>query len=174
MRGVQEVRLSKNIVRFAKLCAAITLLMLTTASVSAQTTDQASPVRSTYGITIGTPAGLNITTSQYFGSKAGLRLTGAYFPSRCGGYLAGGQAGIIWKLKEEGNSLYDVAVVCGYTEIEYGRASGEDQIWQYVGITGSYKWRSFFIEGGLSVGSGTYTNPQALLQIGLIFKTFRM
>jgi len=156
-----------------KLCIAAALLMISATCLSAQTEDQVSPVRSTYGITVGTPAALNLTTSQYFGSKLGLRLSGGYLPGHCDSHLAGLQLGVCWKLKERSNSLFDAGLVFGYTEIENGRTAMDDELWRYMGVTGSYQWRSFFIEGGLTVGSGTHPNPQGVLQVGFIFKTSR-
>ncbi len=156
-----------------KLCAFAALILICTTGLLAQTEDQMSPVRSTYGITLGTPAGLNLTTSQYVGSKLGLRLSGGYWPARWDGFLAGVQLGICWKLRERCSSLLDAAITCGYDEINHGRSIEDDNFWRFVGLAGSYKWRSFFIEGGLTVGTGTYPNPQGILQVGLIIKTFR-
>ncbi|MCP4684891.1 MAG: hypothetical protein GY867_05510 [bacterium] len=87
--------------------------------------------------------------------------------------MTGGQLGLLWKLKEQGNSILDAGLVGGYTEIIYECSTKEDKLWRYVGLAGSYKWRSFFIEGSLTAGSGTYSNPQGLLQVGFVFKTSR-
>jgi len=165
--------LKKNNDALAGVLAAILLISVCGIGVSAQESADASPIQSCLGITVGTPAGLNLTATQYLGSKLGLRLSGGYLPGHFDSHLSGVQVGFLWKLREEGNSLFDAGIVFGYTEWENGRTAFDDNLWRYAGVAGAYKWKSLFVEGGLTVGSGTFSNPQGVLQVGVIFKTFR-
>ena len=151
----------------------IVLILIAVPALSANAIEKSGAIKSTYGITIPMPGGVNLVTTQYLGPRIGVRLTGGYLPARDGGHLAGGQVGLVWKAKEWGSSLADIGLIGGYSEIDRGCPCSLDDYWRYGGAAGSYKWRAFFVEGGLTFGSGTYSNPQAVLQIGVIFKTFR-
>jgi len=51
-------------------------------------------------------------------------------------------------------------------------SSGEfrvvDDHWIYIGLGSAVNFHGFFLSAGLSLGTGTYNNPQVLLQLGYV------
>jgi hypothetical protein len=146
----------------------LTVLLMTSAVVPAAESSQPfNRVRSTYGVTIGTPAAINLSVGRYFSDKYGARLSGGYFPGREDRYAAGVQVNLMTKLTETKNSLLDASIMAGYTELT---GCGEDiKYWRFVGVAAGGKWKSLIAEIGLTIGNGSYPNPQASLQLGVVF-----
>ena len=153
--------------------AVLALVVLATPVVSAGELEDEGPVRSTYGVTFGLPGGFNLVTSQYFGGKLGVRGSVGYVPGREGDHMFGAQIGVVRKANEAGRTLYDVSVVAGYHELITASSLTNGGIWRYVGVTGSIATRGFFLEAGLTVGSGDYRNPQGTLHLGYLFSVNR-
>lgn len=120
-----------------------------------------------FGGTLGTPAALNLVLARNFNRNWGIRFSGMFY-----GKIRGLQIDGMRRIGGSGSFSHNVHVGLGssqlgvdtYTSTGYYRES----TWNYV--TGGYdlNWGGFQFAVGLSVGSGTFTNPQLLLQIGYV------
>ena len=109
------------------------------------------------GITLGTPAGLNIVVGYYF-NNLGTQVSGLYLP---GLYttLYGTQLNLLYKIGDYFNFLHNFAVLGGFSCVEE-KFKGNVSIiqWNYGGIGYNLNWYGF------------YPSPQLGLQIGYIYR----
>jgi hypothetical protein len=111
------------------------------------------------GAALGTPSGLMLESGVYSG-KWSVRASGMYL-----GSMFGGQLNVGYALKK--SERYDIflGIEAGISEIGL-----EDEIlrWNYIGPYGELNMHGFFLEVGLSVGSGSFPSPQLMGQVGYI------
>ena len=132
------------------------------------------PVRSAYGVSIGTPGLINLNTDQFFSEKIGLRFAAGYVKTDEDGHMAGLQVGPIMKLREKLHSCTSLGVALGYSEVDNpGMLGWWDGTWTYGALTFGYRYHNLFMETGLSVGDGDGSSPQFLIHGGFNFKTVR-
>jgi hypothetical protein len=124
------------------------------------------------GVTLGTPAGIHALGGYYFGD-IGLRAHAGYW-----GGLYGGQISLVRNLSQGDRMTHSLSLGAGYSHItlQHSRfvAWGVEEYtttdeWKYVSAAYSVNWHGFFLELGLSVGSGTFSNPQLMGQIGYVY-----
>jgi hypothetical protein len=116
--------------------------------------------RETYselGITVGTPSGVNLAVARWFG-QYGVRVCGMAFDS-----LRGIQAAVAYKISDNSDRSHSVAVVFGGSKIT-------GKVWNYTGVAYNLNYGNFFLEAGVSAGSGSFTTPQLLLQLGYSYR----
>ncbi|MCB2205246.1 hypothetical protein KQI65_10895 [bacterium] len=128
------------------------------------------------GINIGTPGGLNLAYGHWFGG-IGLRLSGMiYGPS-----LSGLQLNLGFKLSDTYRMSHVLALVGGVSHFEleeetyyssYSLITHRTRVydWTYLGGIWEMNWWGFFLQTGLAVGSGDFSNPQLMLQIGYMYR----
>jgi hypothetical protein len=139
------------------------------------------------GLTLGTPGGANLVAGYWFGD-VGVRLMGMTFAS-----YNGIQMNIGVKLSDNTNRSHALALVFGtsmFKETTYSFLAPDAVIkryWTYGGLAYSLNWHGFYLEGGLTVGNGLFpfhfewngklpersTNPQAVFQIGYVYRFFK-
>lgn len=146
-------------------------VMLSSSVVAAEPDLPYQPIRTAVGLTLGTPAIVNVSASRYVSTDWGVRVSGGYFPGRGKRYMSGLQLGIVRTLKQDRNVLYDASLFFGYLSVNTDESTS--CFWRYVGVAGSVRWKSLFCELGLTVGSGTYSNPVGMGQVGVILYTGR-
>ena len=110
------------------------------------------------GANLGTPAGLNFTLGNWFG-PLGLHISGMSYGDR----ISGIQANFGFKLSDNTNRSHSIAFICGHSNADINT-------WSYYGAAYDLNWGGFFLEAGLTAGSGSYTNPQLALQIGYTYR----
>lgn len=134
-------------------------------------TDSARRAYPSIGVTLGTPAGINLIGAYYFGDL-GLRASIGYW-----GSIYGAQVNLTRNLSTSGNVTHNVSIGAGYmylrihrTNFDAWEVTEHDDIseWRYLCATYALNWSGFFAEIGVSVGSGTFSNPQLLFQIGYV------
>ena len=115
------------------------------------------------GINLGTPAGLNIAAARWFG-VAGFGISGMYFRPT----LNGIQADLGFRLSDNTDSRHVVALIGGTSTA--GTSASGAKIWNYAGV--AYQWVTggFLLEVGISGGSGSFSSPQLLLQLGYVYR----
>ncbi|MDO7086648.1 hypothetical protein WNY51_07540 [Pseudocolwellia sp. AS88] len=115
----------------------------------------------TFGVSLGTPAFANfVIKSDKFGLP--LQLSGGYWGDRASGIEVG------YSFYQNKDSFFHSAqVITGYLHMEKNRY--ENNRWSYVGVSTTFKNGGFFLEPGLTFGSGTYSNPQLMIQIGWLW-----
>lgn len=156
------------------LATIIMLLVLAGTISGAESVPGSREIRTYGGVSVGTPAGLNVFLTQYVTQKAGFRISGGFVPGRCGD-VYGVQAGPVFKWKEHGNTLWEFAVFVGYAEgVPDPGCSLDPYVWRYVGGAMALKWRRLFVELGWSAGTGSFSSPQLVVQLGLVLgRVFR-
>lgn len=131
--------------------------------------------RTEIGLSLGTPAVLNFVLKKRF-SGLPLHVSGFYF-----GEFYGVEAGYSF-YRNENRQVRSIQLVAGASTIKedehrYYTSSGnlyyeeyeEKKDWNYIGVSATFQFGGFFIEPGLSVGSGDYSSPQVLLQLGWLW-----
>lgn len=116
--------------------------------------------RETYselGITLGTPGAVNLAVARWFG-QYGVRVCGMAFDSS-----KGIQANIAYKFSDNADRSHSVALVFGGSKIM-------GKVWNYAGVAYNLNYGNFFLEAGLSAGSGSFSTPQLLLQLGYSYR----
>ncbi|HPI19980.1 MAG TPA: hypothetical protein PKY56_06375 [Candidatus Kapabacteria bacterium] len=122
-----------------------------------------------FGANFGTPAVFNIVLG-FHSEKFGIRFSGMYL-----GSSYGIQASLPLKFYESKDVYHAIALALGFSHIEteetvlyykYTRA----REWTYFSLSYNLNLYGFFLEGGLSVGDGSYSNPQLMFQIGYVHR----
>lgn len=110
------------------------------------------------GATFGTPGGINLVLGHNFNNDWGLRLSGGYIVTASGIQIDG-----LYRLGGETvrNNLYLGAGGLSLSSL------GD---WTYVNTGYNLQAGGFDLMLGLSVGSGDYSNPQLLFQIGYVHR----
>jgi hypothetical protein len=111
-----------------------------------------------FGLTLGTPAGINFALGSWFG-PIGFRVSGMQLGKR----TAGIQVNVGYKLSDNATRSHVLAVVAGSLVAGF-------QSWGYAGVVYNLNLSGFFVEAGLTAGSGSFTSPQAILQIGYVHR----
>lgn len=127
------------------------------------------------GITALTPAGINLV-GGYYGSTFGVRACAGYL-----GAIGGLQGNFVFNVVRSRRYTGNITVMFGYMSLTttshyvstfgpYGARYDSDltRTWSYFGAGYEFNWGGFFLEPALSIGSGSFSNPQLLLQIGYV------
>ena len=109
------------------------------------------------GLSIGTPAGINFV---YKGDIANvpIQVSGAYWGDKAQGLELG------YRFIENDSAFSSAQLLLGYSRTEDSNDVADE--WSYIGASATFSYKGFYIEPGLSVGSGDYSNPQLLIQAG--------
>ncbi len=119
------------------------------------------------GVNFGTPGGLNLAFGRWFGI-AGARLSGMYL----GDALAGVQGNIGFKLSDNSNRSHVLAAIFGTSQLKENSGTywQRSRSWTYIGAAYELNLHGFFLQAGLSVGSGDFSSPQLMLQLGYMYR----
>lgn len=109
------------------------------------------------GATFGTPGGLNLTVGHYW-EEWGARLSGMVL-----GDIGGFQLNGLKLIERSGRFEAHAGLAVGAATI------GRDE-WLYIMPTIDANWRGMFLELGLSIGAGDYSNPQLMFQLGYFYR----
>lgn len=125
---------------------------------------------SEFGITFGTPSGLNLVVATHIG-KIMIKGSGLYL----GDIAKGLQFEIGYKLSEFARTYHAINLVGGYSSLQSKEQTifGEQTVqkkWTYVGIVYNLNTNGFYLQPGLSIGTGDFTNPQFMFQIGYVYQ----
>ncbi|NUQ82292.1 MAG: hypothetical protein HUU10_11840 [Bacteroidetes bacterium] len=115
---------------------------------------------SSIGVTFGTPTGLNVNSSHWFG-RVGLHISGMSYRAK----ISGTELGINYKLSD--NSFRSHSVGLNYSSLLSVNAK-----WTGFGIHYQYIYKAFVVKPGIQFGSGTFTSPQIILELGYINRLF--
>ncbi|SEL78202.1 hypothetical protein SAMN05216262_1228 [Colwellia chukchiensis] len=139
----------KNSIKFCM----ISLLLTSFSSFSAQDDDYK------IGLSVGSPALANIVIHKEIkGLK--FQLSGGYWGDKVSGIEVGTSF-----YNNPDNFISNANIVLGYSRQENSKLKE----WSYAGITTRLEKNGFFIEPGLSFGSGDYSSPQLLIQAGYLW-----
>ena len=112
------------------------------------------------GLSFGLPGGINAIWGYHFG-KIGSRAEFGFFPGD--DFMAGVQANFLLNLFQNRNFETNLSIGTGYFQ------QGNDD-YVYIGPFYDLNFYGVFLELGLGFGSGKYTSPQFLAQIGYVFR----
>lgn len=127
------------------------------------------------GASIGTPGALHIA-GAYDIRRFGMRVSAGWI-----GTAYGAQCALGYKLRSEDHLSHEVGILVGVShidlentieDIQNGQFVVEDNIydWLYAGVAYTLHLSGIFAEIGLSVGQGTFSNPQLVGQLGYLFE----
>ena len=128
------------------------------------------PVRSSFGLAAGTPAGLNLFFGHYSAIGLGWRGSGLFIPGTKNRHLGGFQFNLLWRLFEGADLIADASLVAGYYSQKTDRKS---ENWKYGGIATAVRWKALFAEVAITAGDGTLESPQPGFQLGVVLRTER-
>ena len=113
------------------------------------------------GLSIGTPASVNfVIKSDALGVP--LQISGGYWGDKISGIEVG------YSFYQHNDSFFHSAqIITGYNHIETNQF--ESDTWEYAGASITFKKDGFFMEPGLTFGSGDYSNLQLTFQIGWLW-----
>ena len=123
------------------------------------------------GVTLGTPAGLNVVGAKHFDNLM-VKASGFYL-----GYpVKGIQLELGYKFSEYDRTYNAFNIVAGIAEygekerINFHWSIYNYKSWKYIGIVYNLNTNGFYLQSGLSIGEGDFTNPQLLLQVGYVYQ----
>ena len=113
------------------------------------------------GLSLGSPAGMNfVIKSDELGVP--LQISGGYW----GDTISGIEVGYSF-YEQEKTFFRSVQLIAGYNDIE--KNDNKSDKWRYAGLSATFQKGGFFIEPGLTFGSGDYSSPQLTFQIGWLW-----
>lgn len=124
------------------------------------------------GLTLGTPGAFHILGGYYFG-PVGTRASIGYLAS-----MYGIQVNVYRNLSRSDRFSHNLGIAAGYSHIPHIDA---DPVFGFPTVVGDYHWtyigamydvniNGIFGEIGLSFGSGSFHNPQLMLQVGYVYE----
>ena len=113
------------------------------------------------GVSIGSPAVVNLVYKGTIAEQP-INISGMYWDNSYHGIEVG------YRILEKEELNATVQLLAGYTQIE--DFDNTNDKWRYVGASATFSWGGFFIEPGISIGSGDYSNPQGHLQVGYLWE----
>jgi hypothetical protein len=135
-----------------------------------QNKERIKPIKAELGVLFGTPSGVNLTSAIHANDFI-FRLTGMYLPN-----VYGIQADFGYKFSEEDYTYHAITLSGGVSRFESGDSYDyyyyyqRYDYWDYIGLNYMLNTRGFLFAVGLSAGSGTFSNPQLMLQIGYSYQ----
>jgi hypothetical protein len=116
-----------------------------------------------FGVSLGSPAGANfVIKTNKFGLP--LQVSGGYWGDKAKGIELG------YSFFQNESSLFSSAqFIVGHSEIEDKSSYPIIEKWTYAGISTTFSTGSFYIEPGLTFGSGDHSNPQFTIQVGWLW-----
>ncbi len=123
------------------------------------------------GILIGTPGVFNLVFSSDFSNNFGIRLCGGGLSQ----YTAGGEFNVLYSLYKSPTFDSHVYLSAGLLKIEEKEVAMNYEYqfarrWNYFGFGTDINFRGFFLQLGLSFGSGDFTSPQVMGGIGYVYR----
>lgn len=125
------------------------------------------------GLSLGTPGGINLVVKKSFSGHP-LQLAVGYI-----GDAYGAEAGYSFRYNSDSAFRSWQATIGTFRAEDQSRAlvrdaTGyrwhyEDDVWTYLGLSATFQFGGFFLEPGLSVGTGDFSSPQATLQLGWLW-----
>jgi hypothetical protein len=131
-------------------------------------------VKAELGIALGTPSGLNLILAAHTNDVL-FKISGSYL----GNSLFGGQFDIGYKISEFNETYHGIGLGFGFARLttteeeSYGWDYYEVRTrhhWEYVSLNYMLNTFGFYFNAGLSVGSGSFSNPQLMVQIGYAYQ----
>ena len=65
------------------------------------------------------------------------------------------------------NRYHSLNFVAGSSYLE---KNWDKKTWDYIGIAYNLNYKDFYLEAGITSGSGSYSNPQIMFQIGYVYR----
>ncbi|MEN6295734.1 MAG: hypothetical protein ABFD61_06360 [Chloroherpetonaceae bacterium] len=117
------------------------------------------------GLTFNTPGGINLIGGYHFGKFAAIGGIGCV---PFGTTIWGAQVEFMFNLKSARHFEHNIGFGVGYSFI--GSKLSKAQEWTYIGLFYNLNIYGFYLEPGLTIGSGTYKNPQIAFQFGYVYR----
>lgn len=144
----------------------------TISSMSLRTPLSAPQSFSSFGATLGTPAGLNIRYG-YHDQDFGFHAMAGYLSSE----LYGFQLSPMYTISNSERTFFYFSWMLGYSYLTITESAGPFAVpvsreWAYAGFGFTLMSRGLILEAGLSGGYGDYSSPNILFQIGYMYSFY--
>lgn len=113
------------------------------------------------GLSVGTPAGINLEALKGVGTRA-LYLSGGYW----GSTIYGAQAGVLLEGYGSGRAGVSIGFVVGHFRFREEDSSTYDR-WTYAGLEAYLRFHDFFLAPALTEGEGSFSGPVLVVRLGL-------
>ncbi|MDH5184964.1 MAG: hypothetical protein OEX12_13860 [Gammaproteobacteria bacterium] len=118
--------------------------------------------KSYIGVSLFTPGAMNVVAGKALESTT-IKVTYGHLSTATHGIEIGATV-----LRQPTKELRSVQIIAG-TSSTNSVLTNSILKWTYVGVSTTIQNGSFFVEPGLTVGSGDFSSPQFSLQVGLKF-----
>lgn len=132
-------------------------------------------INAEFGIVLGVPSAINLVFAKHIGDFL-FKLSGGFLGS--GTY--GAQFEVGYKFYEEKETYQAIGLGVGHSVITTNKtrqfyayesyAYSNRDTWDYIALNYMLNTKGFYLNAGLSHGSGTFTSPQIVLQIGYVIQ----
>lgn len=145
-----------------------TVYIATKDTVYLSSKEKINPINGEIGLYLGTPAGINLTGAIH-ADRLLVRLSGMSLST-----ISGIQVDVGYKFSEKLKTYHALTVGVGTFKIASTQTdsynSSSVNWWDYVSLNYMLNTKGFLLGVGLSVGDGTFTNPQLMFQIGYSYQ----
>lgn len=118
------------------------------------------------GLSLGTPGGINLVYHKATEERTYRLAVGGLGPKSYGIEVGA------TLIRNPGELFRSLQVIAGASSIRNNVSptlTVADR-WVYGGLSTTFQYGGFFVEPGLTVGVGDYTNPQFILQVGWLWE----
>jgi hypothetical protein len=117
-----------------------------------------------FGPTLLLPGGINLLFGYHY-SSFGVRGEFGFIPANNEVY--GFQVNVFYNLYRTKSFEHNISIAGGFSSQE---TYLYDKEWTYIGFMYDFNIYGFFMEAGITFGSGTYSNPQLAIQFGYVYR----
>lgn len=147
--------------------------LLAIAALLPVTLQAAEPDETQFGVALGTPGGVNLVMKKeiaghpiqlavgYTGKAYGIEAGYSFYYNRDSAMRS-------WQVIAGSSTIKDNALTYYSTQDVVYRVY-EDEDWNYAGVSGTFQYGGFYIEPGITVGSGDFSSPQLTIQVGWLW-----
>lgn len=127
-----------------------------------------------FGVALGTPGGVNFVMKKeisghpvqlavgYAGKVYGIEAGYSFYYNRDSAMRS-------WQVIAGTFKVEDNSTILDSTPDGY-RVRYEDEDWRYVGVSGTFQYGSFFVEPGVTVGNGDFSESKLItIQVGWLW-----
>jgi len=114
-----------------------------------------------FGATLGLPSLINLIAGYRY-DKFGAIGEFGFIPYNIFGF----QIEALYNLNTSRHFEHNIGLSLGFIDFLFDK----DKVWGYLELLYNLNIYGFFVEGGMSIGSGCFTNPQLMFQFGYVYR----
>lgn len=120
------------------------------------------------GFTLISPGGFNLLAGAYLDPIFGVSIEGGMLPDK----MYGAQLNLLINISRKKTLDQNFGLCFGYSYFDNFSFNENNSYkdWEYGGIFYDINYRGVYLQCGISFGSGSFESPQALLQLGYVYR----